>query len=130
MTADANPTTTLTDEQLDTLRHMLGINDPSQRAPVPYRNHYAANPGDPKLVELERLGMVELCRRAGGAFEYDFYRCTDAGQTAARRSHRTIRHPKARRVYHRFLEISDAYSDLTFKEFLTLPRFAQARREA
>jgi hypothetical protein len=120
----------LTEQQLDMLRHMLGINHPEHRVPRPYRNYAAVEPGDPRFVELEALGMVERYRAAGGNTEYDWYRCTEAGQTAALRSHPTIRLSKSKRVYIRFLDLRDAYSYLTFKEFLTLPEFAQARREA
>lgn len=115
---------------LDMLRHMLGINTPEQRVPTPYRNYAAVNPGDPLFVELTALGMVERYRVAGGDFEYDYYRCTEAGRLAAMRSYRTIRLSKSKRVYARFLNISDAYGDLTFREFLTSPRFAEARRDA
>lgn len=120
----------MNEKHLDMLRHMLGINDPSKREPKPYRNYAAVNPGDPLFVELAALGLVELYRRAGGPTEYDFYRCTDAGRSAALRSHRTIRLPKSKRVYSTFLGIKDVYCDLTFKQFLTLPQFAEARRNA
>src|SRR5688572_23336647 len=36
-------TPALTSEQLDTLRHMLGINTPHDRQPKPYRDYYCAN---------------------------------------------------------------------------------------
>ena len=36
----------LTDDQLDTLRHMLGINTPNDRIPRPYRNYYCADKGE------------------------------------------------------------------------------------
>lgn len=118
---------TLTDEQLRTLRHMLGIDQPYVRRPEPYRNYFCANRGDEELAELERLGAVERYAQHSG---YDWYRCTPAGEALARSSHRVFRKPKAQRVYHQFLVYSDVCPDLTFREFLTSPKFARARREA
>lgn len=117
----------LTEKQLDTLRHMLGINTPSDREPKPYRNHYAANPGDAEMLELTALGMVEF---AGIRYELHYYQCTDAGRAVAMRSHRTIRLTKAKRIYRKFLDVSDCCPDLTFKEFITSPEFADSRRAA
>ena len=120
----------LNSNQLDTLRHMLGINDGSKPKPEPYRNYAAVPPGDTVFAALEKIGAVECYRRAGGGFDYDYFRCTDAGMAAARTSFRSIRQPKARRVYLKFLDVSDAISDLTFKEFLTSPEYAETRRAA
>lgn len=124
--------TTFTADDERVLRHMLGIDKPSERDPQPYRNRYAANPGDPKLERLASLGLVELVRRAGtGVFgAYDCYRATPRGEQVARASHRRIRWPRSRRVYSRFLDIRDVCPDLTFREFLTSERFAEARRLA
>lgn len=120
----------LTPAQLHTLRHMLGINTPGDKSPKPYRNYYAAEPGNQELIELERLGAVypfEL-RQDGSGLKY--YACTRAGIADAIESHKTIRHNKARRVYLRFLDARDAFNDLTFKRFLTDPYFQEARRLA
>lgn len=120
---DLNP------NQLHTLRHMLGINTPDARVPNPYRDYACANPGDPEYIELERLGAVQRYEaRCGGS--YHWYRTTDAGRAAALLSHRTIRRTKSQRVYSKFLDVRDAWSDVTFKQFLTHPDFAQARKEA
>ena len=40
----------LTDEQLQTLRHMLGIDKPDEREPEPYRDYYCASRGDANLA--------------------------------------------------------------------------------
>lgn len=119
----------LTKAQLHTLRHMLGINTPNDRVPRPYRNHAAVPPGDPEYIELERLGAVEryTCR---GSAEYHWYQCTEAGKLAAMRSHRAIRRTKPQRRYVKYLDMSDCYQDLTFKEFLTHPYFKEARESA
>ena len=106
---------------------MLGINEPWDRVPKPYRNYYCANPDDKELKELEALGVVELYSTHG---RYDWYRCTDAGKAKAIRSHRTIRYAKSKRVYGKFLDISDCRPDLTFKQFLTSPEFKETRKTA
>lgn len=117
-----------TKEQLNTLRHMLGINDPTKRVPKPYRDYAAVNPGDPEFVEMETAGLVVKYRAAGGDTCYDWYRCTEAGRLAAMRSYRTIRLSRSARRYSAFLNCRDAYNELTFKIFLTDPLFAEARR--
>lgn len=117
----------LTEKQLDTLRHMLGINDPWMPEPTPSRDYFCASSGDPELAELARLGLVRLYSQRNN---YDWYATTDAGKDAAMRSHKTIRYTKAQRVYGKFLDIRDCYSELTFKEFITSPEFADSRRAA
>ena len=117
----------LTPAQLHTLRHMLGINTPEDRDPKSYRNHYAAGQGDHELAELERLGAVEF---RGERYGLKFYSCTDRGRETAIKSHKAIRYGKPRSVYLRFLKVADAYPDLTFKEFLTSPKFRESRRIA
>jgi hypothetical protein len=121
---------TCTDEQLDTLRHMLGINTPFDRLPRPYRDYAAVVVGDAKFVEMEALGLVECYRRAGPTSGYDYFRCTETGRAAAMASHRTIRVSKARRMYTRFLQVSDAIADLSFRDFLVGPEYAEVRRDA
>ena len=120
----------LTEKQLETLRHMLGINTPDDRIPKPYRNHYAASPGNEKMAELERLGAVKFIGKNHLGSGYDFYACTDEGRLAAIMSHRTIRKKKPQRVYAKYLDVSDCFPDLTFKDFLTHPEFKQCRDEA
>ena len=119
-----------TPEQLDLLRHMLGINDPSQRVPVPCRNYAAVSPGDPCYLDMAQAGLVERYRVAAGANAYDYYRCTDAGREVAMASHKTIRWSKSKRVYRKYLNVSDALTGLTFSQFLRDPQFADLRREA
>lgn len=117
----------LTDEQLRILRHMLGIDLPREREPEPYRDYYCASRGDAELAELARLGAVRLFRQCE---HYDWYCTTETGRAAAIASHRRIRYPKPRRVYCKFLQVSDAFPDLTFREFLTNPDFAETRAKA
>jgi hypothetical protein len=114
-------------EQLEILRHMLGINDPFQRAPTPHRDYYCADPGDQRLHELASLGLVKRYRVGNG---HEWFTTTDAGRAAAIASHKAIRYSKARRVYARFLSMRDVFPDLTFRAFLTGEEFAIARGEA
>jgi hypothetical protein len=106
---------------------MLGINDPSQRVPKPYRNYAAVEPGDSEFIELHRIGAVEPYKLSK---DYQYYRCTEAGKLAAIQSHKSIRYTKKRRVYLKYLHIADALPDLTFREFLVEDEFRQARFEA
>lgn len=117
----------LTDGQLQTMRHMLGIDKPEERAPEPYRNYFCASAGDAYMADLAETGAVEQYSSHNG---YDWYRCTQKGRALAIKSHKSIRLPKSKRVYSRFLEVSDSFPDLTFKEFLTLPEFKESRRAA
>lgn len=110
----------LTPAQLDTLRHMLGINTPEADAPKPYRDYYCAPWGMRELHELQRLGMVERYDTRGG---YEWFCTTPAGRAAAMASHRTIRYSAAKRRYLRFLSLRECCPDLTFKEFLKDRRF-------
>jgi hypothetical protein len=117
----------LDNKQLDTLRHMLGINTPRDRVPVPNRNYAAVVPGDPEFLVLAELGAIE---KAGRQYTLDYYQCTDTGRHVALASHRQIRYTKAKRIYCRFLSARDCFPDLTFKAFLTSSQFAQSRAEA
>ncbi len=113
-------------EQLRILRHMLGINTPRDRDPKPYRDYYCANPGDPDLHELQRLGLVALYR----SDSYEWFTTTDAGKAVAMASHKAIRYPKAKRRYIAWLSVQDAFPDLSFLDYLTRPEFEQSRRSA
>lgn len=114
-------------EQLQTLRHMLGIDDPHMPKPKPWRDYFCANPGDEKMRALAALGAVEMYAVRD---RYEWFQTTDAGRAAAMASHKTIRLSKSSRVYSKFLDVRDCFSDLTFKEFLTDPHFAETRRSA
>lgn len=119
----------LTSDQLHTLRHMLGINTPSQKIPRPYRNYAAVNPGDTTFKALEATGAVEKYDGPSWS-EYDYFRCTDAGKLAAMRSHRTIRWSRSKRRYSAFLDVGESFQELTFKQFLTDPQFKETRANA
>jgi hypothetical protein len=117
---------------MNTLRHMLGINTPHHKEPKPYRNHAAVNPGNQEFQKLEKQGLVEkMGPVADGLYpKLQFYRCTETGKALAMSSHRSIRLKKAARVYRLYLDLSDTDSELTFKEFLINPAYAEMKREA
>jgi len=117
----------LSADQLQTLRHMLGIDDPHMRIPKPHRDYFCADPSDGKMLALVSAGAVEKYAEQGG---YHWFQTTDAGREAAMKSHKSIRLPKSRRVYSKFLDIRDCFPDLTFQEFLTNPEFSETRRSA
>jgi len=119
----------MTDEQLHTLRHMLGINNPRMKHPIPCRNHAFVVPGDPKFLELEALGVIE--RDTALVYRnYHRYSCTDKGKRAALESYPQIRWSRSKRRYWKFRQVLEAVPDLTFREFLTSPEFSQSRRDA
>lgn len=117
----------LSDEQLRVLRHMLGIDDPWVRVPMPSRDYYCANPGDEQMRCLQSLGAVRLYSERDG---YEWFTTTEAGRHAAMASHRGIRKPKGARVYSLFLRLKDCWPDLTFKAFLTRSDLRDARQAA
>ncbi len=117
----------LNSEQLQILRHMLGIDVDDTPNPSEYRDYYCANRDDPALWEMANLGAVE---RYASDRHYDWYRTTDAGKAAARASQRAMLLPKPKRIYLRWLSISDVCPDLTFRDFLTQPGYAETRRAA
>lgn len=119
-----------TEAQLDTLRHMLGINDPSIGNPRAYRNYAAVPPGDKRFAEMVTFGFVRKYRDAGDGCSYDYFETTDLGRQLAFESHKRRRYSKAKRVYSEYLRVADSLCDLTFRDFLTNPEFAETRRKA
>lgn len=125
----------LTDAQLKILRHMLGINGEYAKARPferePYRDYYCANPGDEKLHALKDVGAVYMYSEHGG---YQWFQTTPEGRKAAidswyaERKRRKIGKPQ--RIYSAFLDCRDCNQDLTFRDFLTSPYYAETRRSA
>lgn len=113
-----------TEAQLDILRHMLGINNPSRATLEPYRDYFCANPNDADLQALSTIGAVELYSQRDG---YDWYKTTEAGRAAAIESARKRLPKRSQLRYSRFLDVKDCYRNLTFKEFITNQRWAEYR---
>jgi hypothetical protein len=108
------------DEHLKVLRHMLGINDPYMAKPESYRDYYCANIGNKTLHELKKLGMVRLYFTCD---KYEWFTTTDLGKSKAIESFWLLQKPKKARRYLCYLKIKEVNSQLTFKDFLTLPEF-------
>jgi hypothetical protein len=113
------------DAKTDTLRHMLGITDFSTPLPADfYRDYFCASKGDAHLAEMEADGLVRCYNRDE---HYDWYTTTEAGKRAAIASFKVRMYPKAKRRYHAWLRLSDTAPDLTFREYLTNPAYAEHR---
>lgn len=112
------------------LAHALGIeHQQDRREPNEYRNHYVCNEGEPEVTQLVEAGLMVLASRptwTGGAVQYAV---TEAGKAQARAFWKSRQHPKKRRVYAAFMRISDM-REVTFREFLTSPEYAECRRNA
>ncbi len=115
----------LRDDQLQALRHMLGIDKPEEKEPTSYRNYYCACLGDPLMNGLRHLGFVRLYRVTE---KYEWFLATETGIAAAFASHKRICWPKSKRMYSKFLDLKDCWPDLTFKQFLTDPELAETRK--
>lgn len=118
-----------TDEQLRKLRHMLGLTDRYKRDPQPYRNHWSADGDSPELEEMVRLGLCERRDRVSFVPGVTYY-ATEEGKRWAMRSAMERRKPKGARTWATFLRCSDSDPDLTFREFITSPDYAEIRRNA
>lgn len=114
----------LTEHHMQILRHMLGIDVTDVRSPKEYRDYFCACHGDADLAELAAAGMVKMYDKCS---QYEWFTTTDAGKAAARASQRARLQTKSKRMYSRFLDISDCRPDLTFREFLTSPDYADTR---
>lgn len=115
-----------TEAQLETLRHMLGIDNPAKRSPEPTRDYFCASRGDSHLQAMASAGLVEWY---SDKWDYEWYKTTELGRELAIKSHKKVRYPKAKRVYLAFLSVSDA-TGCTFKEFLTQPEYEDYRKAA
>lgn len=124
--------TAATPEELETLRHMLGINDFTRRHMESHRNHYCAGGEDvAKLDAMASRGLV--VKRSNGSplsGGDPVYVATAEGKRLAHESRRAALLPKKKRIYLAFLRVSDAVPDLTFGRFLTSDEFAEYRRDA
>lgn len=107
-------------EQLDTLCHMLGL---SEGVREPCRNYFAAEPYDKEMEELRKKGLVEKWFVRWGL---QYYRATPYGICAALCHHQHVKLSKGQRRYRTWLNLNDAIQ-VSFRDFLTLPEFAEIR---
>ena len=119
--------TALTPEELHVLRHSLGL-DMHGRGRQ-YRNHYCTGEGStcwPTIQTLITKGlMVAGHTQSSGN---NFFHVTREGKRMAVLGVKPLKIPKARRRYHKWCEVAEVCPDLTFREFLTAPAFAESRR--
>ena len=110
----------LTPDDIHALQHSLGISDGRTKE---YRNHYADEPDCPQMAKLIAMGLMKRGYRIPGGLQ--MYHVTEAGKKIARDNLPPPPSKKKRR-YLRYLDASDAYPDLTFREFLTEPEWKEA----
>jgi hypothetical protein len=114
-----------TSDQMHILLHSLGLDN---RTDVPYRDYYATDPDDAALLAMVGKGWMSKGRHIPGGLCY--FHVTDGGKSLAM-AHHAARKPKltpAQRRYRKWLDIADRYSCYTFKDFLTMPAFAEERK--
>ncbi|MFB3926601.1 MAG: hypothetical protein ACE14T_11165 [Syntrophales bacterium] len=112
------------DREIEILQHSLGLDWERK----PYRNYYAAAPGDfPEMDALVEKGLMKRGYAVPGN-DLRYYHVTDTGKKLAIDNLPPLPAKKIRR-YRRFLDAQDAYPGLTFKEFLTNPLFEDARED-
>ena len=113
---------------LGILHHTLGVSNPNKPEDPPYRNHFVLGDGHSDMtvlsVMVERGLMARRCSALPGG-DWVFHATDDGVRLALQTRPRAS---KRRQRYSRFLVYRDALPDLTFKEFLTSPDFAEARR--
>lgn len=116
------------EQDMAILHHALGISDPMRPDRVPYRNHFVVGPGHADMPSLERLEEAGLMVRKRHALLNGgdrVFTVTEAGKALALQTR--PRALKAKIRYGRFLRIKEVLPDLTFREFLTTPQFANDR---
>ena len=110
------------------LLHTLGL-DATYIQPFSYRNYFVANTDHADMPSLARLceaGMMEertppsFLERGDRVFV-----ATASGKIIAHKKRKRL--TKAALRYRRYLNISDSFPNLTFKQFLTHPYFKDAR---
>jgi len=117
-------------EHLHILQHSLGLDDYGQGRQ--YRNHFVTGPGSKDWDACRALTEAGLMtENKGHSLLTDgdsvFY-VTPAGiEFVAKNSPMPPKVPRDRRRYLAFLDLTECCPDLTFKQFLTEPRFAAYR---
>jgi hypothetical protein len=102
------------DLELETLRHSLGLSISSKA----FRNHYATDPGHPKLEALVSKGLMVKGRQIPGGLMY--YHSTEAGIALAM-AHQpkiTAAGARSKERYKKFLFLRDIMPNLSFREFV------------
>lgn len=109
-------------------QHALGISADKRE---PYRNRYVAGPGHHAMPAIERLIAAGFMQEAPApaflATGDKVYQVTPLGEAEAISC--LPRMSRGKRRYKAWLRISDVYQ-VTFRQFLTSPQWAEARRMA
>jgi len=112
---------------LHLIRHSLGLDNGKEE----YRNYYADSlvNADPNLDLLVTMGLMTRAYVSSAcAPELQFYHVTDAGKKWFRENSAA---PKAlsrdKRRYRRWLAVRDSYKNVSFRDFLMLDEFREAR---
>jgi hypothetical protein len=114
---------TITPQQIHILIHSLGL---SEDTAVPYRNYYCAAPEDRSLDPLVEAGLM-VRGRSGEEWGGQYYHVTEAGKAIAQQ-HRPRRvETRRQRTYRNYLMVKDAFQQLTFREFVMVPQWKEAR---
>jgi hypothetical protein len=72
---------TVTADDLDKLRHMVGVQGGAAKKDWGYRNYFAAGAGS--VPAMERLVVAGYCTRGGRQGDLQYYHATEAGCAAA-----------------------------------------------
>lgn len=112
------------------LLHTLGIDRYDTKDPNAYRDYFAADPSNERLKAMANAGLVRRYREPSEGMPYDLYETTELGKHEAFNYWYRHRKPKKARVYSRFLDCREANADLTFRDFLVEPEYADIRRQA
>lgn len=108
------PRAPATAAQVEILQHSLGIDRDTRE---PWRNYYCDQDGATALDALVALGLMFHGRTLNK--EQRYYHVTEAGRAVAVAALPKPR-GRAERRYLRFLSARDAFTDLTFREFLRM----------
>ncbi len=117
----------ISEDDIHTLRHSLGIEWAHEKS---CRNYFCDELPSPQMERLVRAGLMTQGRYVAGHEDHSmrYFHVTECGILLA---HEDIPvKSMAKRRYERFLDISDVFPDLTFREFLTSPEFAETRKNA
>ena len=114
----------LSKDDIHVLQHSLGITDGGKE----YRNYYCAVTDDPQLEALTRSGLMVRGHKINDGRNRYYFVTDDGRKVAYKNLPSRPRLTRGQRRYRKWMNISDCYPDLTFKEFLTLPEFREARK--
>ena len=70
----------VTDDDMHSLRHMLGVSEQKRKSTWGYRNYFAAGAG--QIESMERLVSAGYVMRGGSSGSMTYYHATEAGMDA------------------------------------------------